>query len=227
MASRIVNSLRAGRAVCEYSDISQCRLVLVCVPDQMIGKAIADMIGAPIDWTGKVVVLCDSWRDSSILRLVAECGAVTASLNAAPGFAEKLFIVEGSDVAVREIKRLIVTRSARIVRLRPSAKPVYMAGLAVASYSGHLAAGSDCLRAAGVPVPVSRSIVHALAAEAIRGFVKAGARRLASAAAQDGDRLREQCSAMLRAHPDLADANSTLSFGFAENSPSSTAAAPS
>lgn len=227
VASRIVNSLRAGRAVCDYTDVGQCRLVLVCVPDEVIGKTVADMISAPVDWTGKVVVLCESWRDSSALRLVADRGAITASLNAAPGFGERLFIVEGSDVAVREIKRLAATRSARIVRLRPSAKPVYMAGLAVAAYSAHLAASSDCLRAAGVPVPVSRSIVHALAAEAIRGFVKAGPRRIAHTAAQDGRSVRDQCSAMLQAHPDLADVYSTLTFAMTGNSPSSTAAAPS
>ncbi len=227
VASRIVNSLRAGRAVCDYSEVDQCRLVLVCVPDEMIGKAVADMIGAPMDWTGKVVVLCDSWRDASALRLAAERGAITASLNAAPGFGERLFIVEGNDLAAREIKRLIDARSARIVRLRPSTKPVYLAGLAVAAYAAHLAAGSDYLRAAGVPAAVSRSIVHALAADAIRGFIKAGTRRIAHAATQDGRRLSEQCSAALRAHPDLADAYPTLSFAVSGNSSSSTAAVPS
>jgi hypothetical protein len=181
----------------------------------MISKAVADMISAPIAWTGKVVVLCDSWRDSSVLRLVADRGAITGSLNAAPGFGEKLFVVEGNEQGLRDIKRAIA-RSARIVRLHPSAKPVYMAGLAVAAYSAHLAAGADCLRAAGVPVPVSRSIVHALASEAMRSFVKAGARKLAHGAARDDRRLREQSSALLRAHSDLADVYSTLSFGLPE-----------
>ncbi len=224
VASRIVNALRAGRAVCDYGEIERCRVVLVCVPDELIGKAVADMINAPVDWTGKVVVLCDSWRDSSVLRPLSERRAITASLNTTPGFGERLFIVEGNELAASDMKRLIAARGARIVRLRPSAKPVYMTGLAVAAYSAHLAAGSRCLRAAGLPPPLSRSIVHALAAEAVRSFVKAGAR--GAGYRREGSRFHEHCSAMLRAHPDLADVYSTLSFSSPPNSPSSPAAAP-
>jgi predicted short-subunit dehydrogenase-like oxidoreductase (DUF2520 family) len=217
VASRIVNSIRAGRPVCDYAEIEHCRLILVCVPDELIATAVADMIAAPLDWNGKAVVLCESWQDSGVLEPLAARGAVTASLNAVPGFYDRLFVTEGDGLALRDIKRLITPRSARIMRLRPSAKPVYMAGLAVAAYSANLAAaGSDCLRAAGLPVAVSRPIIHALAADAVRSFVKAGRRSVSRpVTACDESRIREQCSALLRTNPDLADFYSTLSSALA------------
>jgi predicted short-subunit dehydrogenase-like oxidoreductase (DUF2520 family) len=225
VASRIVNSIKAGRPVCDYADIEHCRLVLVCVPDELTATALADMTAAPLDWAGKAVVLCETWQDSAVLEPLAARGAFTASLNAVPGFYDRLFVTEGDGLALRDIKRLITSRSARIMRLRPSAKPVYMAGLAVAAYSAHLAAaGSDCLRAAGLPVAVSRPIIHALAADAVRSFVKAGRRSVGRpVTACDESRIREQCSALLRTNPDLADFYSTLSSALAGNAQPSTA----
>jgi predicted short-subunit dehydrogenase-like oxidoreductase (DUF2520 family) len=223
-----VNSIKAGRPVCDYTDIEHCRLVLICVPDELIATAIADMIAAPLDWAAKAVVLCETWQDSGVLEPLAARGAITASLNAVPGFYDRLFVTEGDVLALRDIKRLITSRSVRIMRLRPSAKPVYMAGLAVAAYSAHLAAaGSDCLRAAGLPVAVSRPIIHALAADAVRSFVKAGRRSVSRpVTACDESRIREQCSALLRTNPDLADFYSSLSSALAGSSASAALPSP-
>jgi hypothetical protein len=206
VASRTANALRAGRAVSGFDEFEATGLILICVPEPMIGCAVDDMCQSTVQWRGKTVVLCEAWQDASALRPLAARGALTASLNAVPGFAERLFVADGERGAFREIKRLLLSRSARVVRLNSSSKLLYMAGITIAGLSGHLAAASsDCLRAAGLSVALTRPVVHALSIDSIRSFVKAGRKGLGPRLTPaERKRLRQQCSSLERKDPELA-----------------------
>ena len=179
VASRIVNAIRAGHAVANLDEFDTCAITLVCVPESMIGAALTEMCESAVNWRAKTVVLCEAWQDASVLRPLAARGAITASLNAVPGFSERLFVADGERAALRDIKRLVSGAGARVVRLNSSSKLLYMAGLTMAGLSGHVAAASsDCLRAAGLPVALTRPVVNALALDGVHSFIKAGRKGL-------------------------------------------------
>src|SRR5438094_7222731 len=74
LASRIVNSIGAGRPVRRYGDLDGSSLILICAPAcgvPAIAAALADAIGCQ----GKSVLLCDSGADSGCLTALKSRGA--------------------------------------------------------------------------------------------------------------------------------------------------------
>src|SRR5581483_3913935 len=94
LASRIVNSVRAGFAVKSLEGFEDEQLILICVPDPALAGVVRHLAAARLDWFGREVLLCDSHYDSRALDPLREPGAETGSLkpiHSAPG----RFIVEG------------------------------------------------------------------------------------------------------------------------------------
>src|SRR5450759_3091114 len=77
VASRITNTLQAGFPVADYDAFNPCRIIFICVPDEMLPETIQGLGDSPLDWAGRSVVLCDSPLASDALHDLAVCCAYT------------------------------------------------------------------------------------------------------------------------------------------------------
>lgn len=207
LASRLVNTLRAGYPVERYEELGEARTVLVATPDALLAEVVG-ALAAALEWTGKVVLLCDSRQDCSELAPLARLGAATASLMAVPGL-EHRYVVEGARRAVREARQLLHGEHARVFELPQGNKALLLAAL---SFTGGLLlpvaeAGTRCLRAAGVPPPACHALGEQLVEKTLRAFLHAGRKGWSGVLAEDNRReVARELAALRQADPALAEA---------------------
>ena len=201
LASRIANRLRAGHAVKDYGEFDACRLVLVCVPDKMLPRVVAELCASGIGWKDKAVGLCSTWLDSSELADVAALGASVGSISPIPGFEDFRYLVEGDKMAIRECRLLVEDREQRAIAIDRPLKPFYLTALTCTGTLSFalMMAASESLRHAGVPSSVSASILEKQVGRSLRSYVRGG-RRAYPAPRQ----LRRQITALSRVNPVLA-----------------------
>jgi hypothetical protein len=208
VASRIVNVLRAGHPVHDTDEFANCRMVLICVHHAQIEEAVQQLSRSTADWSGRTAILCDAFEDSRVLAPLARRGALTASVNSLQ-IGAAMCVAEGDPAAIREFKRMLLPRSARVLRLNAGAKPLFLAGIQLASLHSVLAAAAtDCFRAAGATVGESRKYAQEFGTEALRAVAKAG--RKAVGAEWD----REQWDMVQRQLAALRESNAALAGEF-------------
>ena len=175
IASRMANSLRAGYAVREYTEIESCRLILLSLPDKLIASVVSELASAPLCWYGKTVLLCSSWLDSSELEPLAALGASIGSLSLIPGFEDPCYLLEGDRLAIREMRRLRRENRVRLVTVERERKQLVLASQ---SCTGRLAcalllAASESLRHAGLSSAESSSIMEKQLQRTLRIYLRA------------------------------------------------------
>src|SRR5436190_1310636 len=106
LASRIVNSIGAGRPVRRYADLGDSPLILIIAPVGGV-PAIVSALADGIDCRGKIVLLCEAGSDSAQLASLRARGAAVGSIHLIPGFNRQRFVAEGDRAAVREAKNLV------------------------------------------------------------------------------------------------------------------------
>lgn len=187
VASRIVNSLRAGHPVKDCMEFDGCRLLLVSVPGAALAEAVARLEGAEIGWAGKVVLLCNPGPGSRVLDPLRERGAATASLSPIDGSPGR-YVAEGDTAALREARRLVHDMRGRTAELNRGATALYGAGLAFATslFTPLVAASVDALRKAGCNSAAAAHIAEALFERSLRGWLHAGKKSWAGPV-PDGD----------------------------------------
>jgi hypothetical protein len=176
LASRIANHLHAGHAVKGFEEFHSCELIVVCVPDQMLPQVLDDLISARIDFNGKAVVLGSLWLDSSELRELSARGAAVGSICPLPGFDDHRYLIEGDRLAVLRSRRLVEHRDRRVVTIKRSLKPFYLAALTCTGsvLFSVLTAAAESLRHAGIPPAVSASILEKQVGRTLRSFARSG-----------------------------------------------------
>jgi len=201
LASRIVNYLRAGHPVDDWTEFNSCDLILVYVHDRLLAQTLGELSSSGIDFRGKAVVLCSVWHGSSELAELCACGAAVGSIGPIPGFEDLRYLIEGDPLAVREARRLVEHRGRRGVVIERSLKPLFLAALTCTGsvlFSVVMAA-SESLRHAGITPLVSASILERQLGRTLRSYVRAG--RKAFPVPRD---LQRQIRALAAADPALA-----------------------
>src|SRR5437879_2861864 len=89
VASRIVNSLRAGYPVADYKEFGKCGLILISVPDSLVPKMVVELSSQPLNWRNMSVVLCSAALGSKELERVSHAGAAVGALCSIPGFEDR------------------------------------------------------------------------------------------------------------------------------------------
>jgi predicted short-subunit dehydrogenase-like oxidoreductase (DUF2520 family) len=194
LASRIVNSIGAGRAAKKYEDLDGSSLILICAPVRCV-PTIVDALERAIECKGKIVLLCESGTDSRQLARLKAKGAGVGSLDPIPGFEGRLFVSEGDREAVREAKTLVRQLGARVEEVHTAKMGVYTAGLSfgAALFTPLLEAAAQCFQEAGMTKATAVKVAGALFENSLRGYVYAGKRSWSGPLAE-GDRtavLRE------------------------------------
>jgi predicted short-subunit dehydrogenase-like oxidoreductase (DUF2520 family) len=206
LASRIANSIGAGRAVKRYEDLNGSSLILICAPGQGVGPIVSALAEA-IQCRGKTLLLCEGGNDSRQLACLKSKGAKVGSIQVIPGFEGRRFVVEGDGAAVRAARRLVGQLGGRAEEVSAGKLGVYAAGLSFGAglFTPLMEASLLCLQEAGMPKPSAMKVVEALFQSTLRAYVYAG-RRSWSGPLADGDRVavRKEIEALTAWHPILA-----------------------
>lgn len=180
VASRIANTLQAGFPVADCAQLGDCPAIFVCVPDEALARTMLELADSPLDWAGRMVVLCDSLHTTASLGGVSACGAYTASITATPG-SGAMIIVEGHRAAIANLKPML-GRAAHMIRIDARQKANYFRALKIASLSAPLAAmAGERLRECGLTPAETKSLVQSTFQHAIHAYVKCGRKVLSTA----------------------------------------------
>lgn len=200
VSRRIANGLRAGFGVNAYGALEPCNFIWICVPDRLL-DGVAAQLALSLPLAGKTVILCDVLRDSLWPSPLRTAGARLATLNCIPESLERKFVAEGHPLALAELRKLLARDRRRLLEIRPAAKPLYLAGVHLASHLllPWIAGAAESLRAAGFPRSEAVSAVEALGERTLRAYAKAGdkawnpaaAELLQRAVAEDFETLRQ------------------------------------
>lgn len=200
VSRRIANGLHAGVGVDDYRAFAPCDLIWIYAPENLL-DTLASQLAASQPLTGKTIVLCDMLRDSLWLSPLRKAGARIATLNCLPESLERKFVAEGHPQALAELRKLLTRDRRRLIEIRPATKPLYLAGLHLASHVllPWIAGATESLRAAGFARSEAVSAVEALGERTLRAYGKAGdkawkrsaAEQLQRAVSEDFETLRQ------------------------------------
>jgi len=174
VARRISNTLHAGHAVDRYSDLKNCPLIWVGVPDAALDRLTRDL-AAQVDLEGKMIVLCGSVFDSLRPGPLRAAGARIATLNVMDG-GSGAFIAEGHLAVMRELRRLAIAHKRKLIEIPPAAKCLYLAGVHLATHLvlPWMGAALESFRAAGFTRAQAAQVAERLGRRALRAYGKAG-----------------------------------------------------
>jgi predicted short-subunit dehydrogenase-like oxidoreductase (DUF2520 family) len=189
VSRRIANSLHAGVGVDNYSALEPCHLIWIYAPENLL-DVISSQLASSLPLAGKTVVLCDMLRDSLWPSPLRTAGARVATLNCLPESLERKFVAEGHPLALAELRKLLARDRRRLIEIRPAAKPLYLAGVHLASHLllPWVAGAAESLRAAGFPRNEAVSAVKALGERTLQAYGKAGDKAWNRAAAEQWQR---------------------------------------
>lgn len=200
VSRRIANGLRAGVGVGDYRALASCELIWIYAPENLL-DTLASQLAASQPLTGKTIVLCEVLRDSLWPSPLRTAGARIATLNGLPESLEQKFVAEGHPQALAELRKLLARDRRRLIEIRPATKPLYLAGVHLASHLllPWIAGATESLRAAGFARSEAVSAVEALGERTLRAYGKAGdkawnraeAEQLQRAVAEDCEILRQ------------------------------------
>ena len=208
LASRIVNTLGAGHPAKDYGPLARSRVVLICVLPVHVPALSEQLAASSFDWSGKLVLLCDSERNSSALAPLAAAGASVASLNPIPGLDGKWFVAEGDKRGVRQARRFVEELQAAAIEVDQEALASYEAGLSFASslFTPVLEACRICLRDAGLTLRAANRLAEALFQQTLRAYVHAGRKSWSGPLARGDDaELATLAEALRRSNPVIAE----------------------
>jgi len=201
LASRYVNSLRAGFPVDDFGAIQQSEIVLIACPDAAAVEMIEMLSNAALDWRGKCVAVCSDQLESDALSRLADAGANTASVGTVDGV--DALLVEGDRTAVVQLRPVLrAGTGTKLLLTPPGRKKFYLAASACTGpmLTALLGRASECLKLSGLSAPEAAELIEMQARRTTRAFLKAGKKGSAQP-----DHLERHAAALRLQNPDLAD----------------------
>jgi hypothetical protein len=185
VSRRIANNLRAGFGVSAFAAFKDCTLIWITVPENTLDSVTREL-ASEIRLNDKMVVVCDTLRDSVRPSPLNDAGAQVASLNCVHASEERLFIAEGHPATVAAIRRLLVTDGRKVIVLRHAGKPLYLSGLYLGTDALFpcIAGAAKSLRAAGFSRAEAVRVTQEWGGRALRAYGKAGDKAWNRAAAE-------------------------------------------
>ena len=201
VASRVVNTLRAGYPVSDYAAFQDCGVVLLSVPDASAGDFVGDLAQADLVWSGKFVVLFSTLLESDTLAALAAAGAHTISLCAVSGFDGRLFLVEGERAGMAAVRPLLPDRDVKLVHVPSGHKALYLAAAACTGplLASVLICAGECLKLAGLAASDASRIMLVQAQKTTRAFINAGKKMY-----QEPPDLERQIAVLRARKPEIA-----------------------
>lgn len=175
LAARIANTLKSGTAVKDFGGLNNCSVILLCAPAGSIDRLAGALANAPVDWNGKVLLLCDSDAYTCDVPKFRELGAAMASINGLDGIADR-YIVEGDPIALREARALVRDLGGKPIEIASDRIRLYDAALTLSGslFTPLMETCTECIRQVGVTGPAAATLAEALLQRSIRAFMHSG-----------------------------------------------------
>ncbi len=185
VARRLSNTLRAGHAVDQYSELEKCRLIWIAVPDASLDRVARDMV-LQIVMPGKMIVLCGSDFDSLRPSPLSAAGARIATMNVMYGGSGAL-IAEGHPAVMREVRRLAIAEKRKLIEILPGTKCLFLAAVHLSTrlVLPWIAAALESFRAAGFSRAEAARAAEYLGCGALHSYGKAGRKAWSAAASAE------------------------------------------
>jgi hypothetical protein len=176
VASRMVNQMRAGRAVSGFEELAECPVVLVCVPPSKLKSAVDELACSGLDWRHKTVLLCNDWSGGASAEPLERLGASVGALLEVASEARPLYLLDGDGRALREARKLVSRRNAILIPLAPGSKPFLLAAMHCTGplLYASLRVASGCLRKTGLPAPLTTALLQRAFSRTLRSHQHSG-----------------------------------------------------
>jgi hypothetical protein len=180
LASRVVNTLRAGHSASGYDAFEGCGVILLSVPDAAVPRFVRELAEAgrewtPRHWSRKFAILCSTLLESDALAPLAALGAQTASLCEVAAFDGRLFLAEGDKHAIAAVRPLLAG-DVKVASVPRGHKAFYLAAAACTGslLTALLLCADECLKLSGLGVSEASGILQAQSQKTARAFLRAG-----------------------------------------------------
>jgi len=207
LASRIVNSLRAGEAIRDLSGLAPSEMILICAPDGHLQSLLPILRRGSQKWANKHIVLCDCDAESRSLDFLQERGASVASLSSLPGTSRK-YLVEGDKNAVKCARGLVKEMKGAPIEIRTDHYALFRAAKTISSslFTPLLEGCTSALRRSGINGAGPSQIAEALFLHSLRAYRYSGRKSWSGSIARGDQRVIEEEVESLRAFkPVLAE----------------------
>ena len=207
LASRIVNTLRAGSALRDISDLQDVPVILICAPGTHLDSLLPALENARLDWRGKKIILCNCVLFSRQLEYIRECGGLVASLRPIAGLPKRL-LIEGDRDALKAARHFVAEMRATAVEIDAGDVALFSAATTFASslFTPILEACMLAVRAAGISGSLRAQVVESLFQQSLRSYLYSG-RKSWSGTVANGDKegMMRELTSLEALLPDLAE----------------------
>jgi predicted short-subunit dehydrogenase-like oxidoreductase (DUF2520 family) len=174
VASRISNSLKAGRAVRGLADLDQDQIILFHAPPDQIRLLLHLCFASPLNWQGRTIVFCDCEPPSGALAQLRATGVFTATARTfgVPGFAA----IQGGPHALPVARRIVREAGLRPLEIASDRADLFSAALtlATAALTPLIDRAAYLLRCAGLRDSDSIRVAEMLFQQTVRGYARSG-----------------------------------------------------
>ena len=204
-ASRIVNTLRAGRAG-SFEDLNEMEAILVCAPGEHCQPLLAAAQKTRIQWSGKLLVLCRCVPFSCELAFFRDAGASVATLRTIDGLPQR-FLLEGDRDALRLARYLVQQLRGMAVEIPAEDYALYTAAVTLSSslFTPLLEACATAIRGAGITASPTQ-FVEAMFLHRLRTFLYSGRKSWSGTVAEgNSSAIEREIESLAAIHPELAN----------------------
>ena len=174
VASRIANSLRAGRSVRDLTDIDESQVILFHAPPEQIRLLLHLCFAAPVNWQGRTMIFCDCEPPPSALARLHADGVFTAIARSfgVPGFAA----IQGGPHALPVARRMVRDIGLRPLEIASDRANLFSAAvtLATAALTPLVDRAAYLLRCAGLRDGDSIRVAEILFQQTVKGYAHSG-----------------------------------------------------
>jgi predicted short-subunit dehydrogenase-like oxidoreductase (DUF2520 family) len=206
LASRIVNTLRAGTAVRTAAELQSTNVILLCVPGVPLTQLVGLSFVEEIQWQGKTVLICDTAVNGEISADLRLRGASVATLNSVPGLPAS-FLISGDRASLKLARTLVRSVAGGIIEIAPEHLVLFDAAVTLASslFTSLLETAVECLRQSGLDQPLTGKTVDLLFQHSLRSFKHSGRKSWSGPVANgDRDSIDAQIRALKQCKPRMA-----------------------
>jgi hypothetical protein len=174
VASRIANSLRAGRAVRDLADLHDSSVILFHAPPDQIRLLLHLCFESPLNWRGRTIIFCDCEAPPGALAHLhaTEVDTATARTFGVPGFAA----IQGCPAALPVARRIVRDVGLRPLEIAGDRGDLFSAAvtLATAAFTPLIDRAAYLLRCAGLRDGDSVKVAEILFEQTVRGYAHSG-----------------------------------------------------
>ncbi len=206
-ASRVVNTLRAGWSVDQWTGLEAANVLFLAVPRRDSARQLELLDRASLDWTGRTLVAVDTELDVQRLRVFRERGAEVVALDRIVAGSLPCIVLQGNAAPLRVIRPLFPIGQFRLVEVAPGQRDAFLAGVDLASSFSLplLAASADAFMATGVPATQAQRLAEDILSRTARSFLRGGKKTWSGALAEgDLEAIERRWEGLRSRHPGQA-----------------------